>query len=52
MKRVIITMETNRIMGVLSSAGTIQMTTEEIASIFQVTVASRKPRFGCPLRPG
>lgn len=39
MKRGIITIETNRIRGTLSSEGTIQMTTEEIASLFNVTVA-------------
>ena len=39
MKRGIITIETNHIRGTLSSEGTIQMTTEEIASLFNVTVA-------------
>lgn len=40
MKRGIITIETKHIMVTLSPEGTIQMTTEEIASLFNVTVAS------------
>ncbi len=40
MKRGSITIEPNRITVVLSSEGTVQMTAEEIASIFHVTAVS------------
>ena len=40
MKRGFITIETNRVTVILSSEGTVQMTAEEIASLFYVTTIS------------